>query len=113
MTLRRFLARLIWACVLPLVALSAWLAIDSLRNALSVADRHAQTVTKNSATSIDQLLIGRIGALNVLAQSPLIDDPAHWPEFYRLLQKNELTPGHFQAELSTLAPSGDTPNSLK
>ena len=86
MTLRRFLARLIWACVLPLVALSAWLAIDSLRNALADADRHAQTVTKNSATSIDQLLIGRIGALNVLAQSPLIDDPARWPEFYRLLQ---------------------------
>ena len=34
-------------------------------------------------------------------------------EFYRLLQKNELTPGHFQAELSTLSPSGDTPKSLK
>ena len=42
MTLRRFLARLIWACVLPLVALSAWLAIDSLRNALADADRHAR-----------------------------------------------------------------------
>jgi two-component system response regulator GlrR len=34
-------------------------------------------------------------------------------EFYRLLQKNELTPGHFQAEPAPLSPSGDTPKSLK
>ncbi|MGE0333059.1 MAG: sigma 54-interacting transcriptional regulator [Ramlibacter sp.] len=34
-------------------------------------------------------------------------------EFYRLLQKNELTPGHFQAEPGMLSPSGDTPKSLK
>ena len=34
-------------------------------------------------------------------------------EFYRLLQKNELTPGHFQAEPAALSPSGDTPKSLK
>jgi two-component system response regulator GlrR len=34
-------------------------------------------------------------------------------EFYRLLQKNELTPGHFQAEPGALSPSGDTSKSLK
>jgi len=34
-------------------------------------------------------------------------------EFYRLLQKNELTPGHFQAEPAALSPSGDTPKPLK
>ena len=34
-------------------------------------------------------------------------------EFYRLLQKNELTPGHFQAEPASLSPSGDTPKPLK
>ncbi len=34
-------------------------------------------------------------------------------EFYRLLQKNELTPGHFQAEPAPLSPFGDTPKSLK
>jgi two-component system, NtrC family, response regulator GlrR len=33
-------------------------------------------------------------------------------EFYRLLQKHELTPGHFQADTSvsgSVSPSGDTP----
>ncbi len=34
-------------------------------------------------------------------------------EFYRLLQKNELTPGHFQAESAPMSPSGDTSKSLK
>jgi two-component system response regulator GlrR len=32
-------------------------------------------------------------------------------EFYRLLQKNELTPGHFQADPASLSSSGDTPKS--
>ncbi len=38
-------------------------------------------------------------------------------EFYRLLQKNELTPGHFQADFQAgtgpLSPTGDTPKPLK
>jgi signal transduction histidine kinase len=59
--LRAFLARLVWACVLPLVLLAAYLAFDRVRTARAHQDLEATNLAKDVATSIDQAL-GR-GAL--------------------------------------------------
>ncbi len=81
--LRTFLTRLIWLCVLPLVVLAAYLAIDHVRARQAERDLAADNLAKNFATAIDQYLDARIKALSVIAQSPLVDDIAHWPTLYQ------------------------------
>jgi PAS domain S-box-containing protein len=86
MTLSGFLSRLIWLCVLPLVLLAVWLAVDSVRTRQAQIDEEATSLAGDFATAIDQRLKARIAALNVLAGSPLLDDAARWPELYRQAQ---------------------------
>ncbi|MDD5296786.1 MAG: ATP-binding protein [Rhodocyclaceae bacterium] len=86
MSLHSFLTRLIWLCVLPLVLLAGWLALADVRDTQSDRDREAANLAKNFATEIDQHLSARIGALNMLAQSPLADEPKRWPDMYREAQ---------------------------
>lgn len=81
--LSAFLARLIWLCVLPLMLLAAWLAYDSVRGQERWRDTQARNLARNTATTIDLFLEARINALNMLAASPLADDPAQWPDLYR------------------------------
>ncbi len=73
MSLHRFLTRLIWICVLPLIALAAYLAIDSVHRAQTERDKLAAHLAANFATAIDQSLSARIAALRMLAVSPLVD----------------------------------------
>ena len=80
--LAAFLARLIWLTVLPLVLAAAWLAIDHVLSLQDEIRQQAANTAKNFATAIDQHLNARIRALNVLAVSPLADDPQRWPELY-------------------------------
>jgi len=82
LSLRSFLARLIWLCVLPLVLLAAYLAVDSVRTAQAERDLAAANLAKNFATAIDRSLNARIGALRMLALSPFADQPAHWKDLY-------------------------------
>ena len=74
MSLHRFLTRLIWICVLPLIALAAYLAIDSVHRARIERDQLAANLAANFATAIDQNLSARIAALQILAVSPLADE---------------------------------------
>jgi len=82
-SLHTFFSRLIWLCVGPLVLLAAYLAIDRVQRLNDERDHRATSVVKLLVTSIDQDLETRIGALNMLAQSPLIDDPLRWSDLYR------------------------------
>lgn len=86
MLLRSFLVRLIWLCVLPLLLLAAYLAVDTVSAARRQRDLEATNLARNFVTAIDQGLRARIGALNILAVSPLIDDPARWEDLYREAQ---------------------------
>lgn len=86
MSLHSFLTRLIWLCVLPLVVVTAYLAIDSVRTAQSDRDLEAANLARNFATAIDQDLQARFGALQVLAASPLADDASRWKDLYREAQ---------------------------
>jgi PAS domain S-box-containing protein len=86
MSLNSFLTRLIWLCVSPLLLLAAYLAITSVRATQAETDLEAANLAKNVATAIDQDLAARIGALRILAMSPLADRPSHWNELYQEAQ---------------------------
>jgi PAS domain S-box-containing protein len=86
MTLKTFLIWLIWLCVLPLVLLAAYLAIDRVRAIQSGDDLEAAHLAQNFATAIDHHIEARIFALQVLAASSAMDDPGRMNEFYREAQ---------------------------
>ncbi|MDO8248847.1 MAG: PAS domain S-box protein [Rhodoferax sp.] len=86
MSLHSFLTRLIWLCVLPLVLLAAYLAIDDVRKGHNERNRDAANLAKNLASVIDQGLSARIGALHMLAVSPLADQVPRRLEFYQEAQ---------------------------
>ena len=86
MSLQSFLMRLIGMCMLPTILLAAWLAIDSVRTTRSEIDLAAANLARNFATAIDQNLAARIGALNMLAMSPLAAEAPRWSEVYREAQ---------------------------
>ncbi|QDF97816.1 hypothetical protein CJ010_15380 [Azoarcus sp. DD4] len=83
MLLRSFLIRLVWLCLLPLLMLAVYMAVETIKAERQERDTEALNLARNLATAIDQNLRARIGALNILAVSPLIDDPARWPELYQ------------------------------
>lgn len=80
--LASFLARLIWLSVLPPVLVALWLAAQHVFSLQDVTRQQAANTAKNFATTIDFFLTARIKALNILAVSPLGDDPQRWPELY-------------------------------
>jgi PAS domain S-box-containing protein len=86
MTLNSFLTRLIWICVVPLVLLSAYLAVDQVRSLQVQREQEAAGRARNFATSLDYLLASRVSALQVLADSPLLDDSSRLDQFYRQAQ---------------------------
>jgi hypothetical protein len=86
MSLHRFLTRLIWLCVLPLVLLAIYLAIEHVRSVQNEHDKDAAIMAKNFAMAIDYSLNERISALRMLALSPLADQVSRRPEFYQQAQ---------------------------
>jgi PAS domain S-box-containing protein len=86
MSLRRFLTRLIWVCLLPLVGLAAYLAVNEVFGVRSDMDLQATNLAKNFATATDNLLVARVSALRMLAMSPHADHPSDWGELYQEAQ---------------------------
>ncbi len=80
--LSSFLARLIWLSMAPLLLLAVWLAFDSLQSREAAHRREGANQAKNFAAATDQFLRARINALNMLAVSPLADDPRRWRDLY-------------------------------
>ena len=83
MSLKSFLTRLIWICVLPLVMLSAYLAIDRVRTLQTERDLEAANLARNFATALDRHIDARISALQVLAASSTAGDPGRLSKFYQ------------------------------
>ena len=81
--LASFLTRLIWLSLLPLLLLSAWLAIDHVRAQRDEFDRDAGNLVHSVATAVDQHLTAHISALNMLAASPQLAQPASRLAFYQ------------------------------
>jgi hypothetical protein len=84
--LRVFLSRLIWLCLGPLLLLAAYLAIDRIRLIDDQHDIDANDLARGVAAQVDEDLVARIGALSMLAASPLADDALHTSDFYREAQ---------------------------
>ena len=84
--LSSFLARLIWLCMAPMVLLALVLAWDHLRQLDAKQLREAGNVAHNVAMANDRDVQARLKALNMLAVSPLADDPRQWPALYREAQ---------------------------
>ncbi len=91
--LQLFLTRLIWLCVLPLILLAGYLAVDQVQARQAERDVAARNLTQNFATAIDQTLKLHIEGLNILAVSPLVDDAARWPDLYQEAQDYQQTFG--------------------
>ena len=85
-SLHAFLTKLIWLCTAPLVLLACYLAIDHVRQLQNERNQSAAALSTNLATAIDRDLNSRIGALNILAQSPLLDEPSQHVVLYREAQ---------------------------
>ena len=117
MTLQRYLTRLIWVCTLPLLLLSALLALDRLHEQRLKDERDAAHLLQSARRLLDDNLQARLAGLQTLAASPLADDPASWPAF-RLEARGYLAAfgnhvalidAQRRTRLHTMVPLGDEP----
>ena len=77
-----FLARLIWLCVVPLALLAGYLAVIHVLTLQSQQEHDAADRVCNIMITVDRYITGQIDGLQMLAASPLLDDPHHWNEYY-------------------------------
>lgn len=82
-SLNAYLTRLFWLAITPLLLLATVMAYIEVRATRTERDSAAANLAQNLATSIDQYLQTRIGALSVLAASPRADDASRRLDFYR------------------------------
>lgn len=85
-SLTTVLARLIWLCMAPLVLLAIWLAWNHLQDLEASHLREGVNLARNFMAANDRFVDSRLSALNLLAVSPLVDDPQQWPALYREAQ---------------------------
>jgi len=102
-TIRAFLTRLIFLCVLPLVLLALFLVGVHIRTLQRHQDQEAGDRALNIMKTVDRDLSARIAALQTISASPLMDDPPRLEEFYRSAQGfRENFTGHIVlADMST------------
>ncbi len=80
------LARLIWLCMAPMILLAVWLVSNHLKGLDESQLREANNLVRNFMLANDRYLDARLRALNILAVSPLADDPQRWGDLYRQAQ---------------------------
>ena len=80
--LHSYLVRLIWICIAPLLLLLAVFAYRALDDLWGDQAREGQALAQNVAAAVDRQVQSRIGALQMLAGSPLVRDRKRWPELY-------------------------------
>ena len=83
MTLNAFLSGLIWLCILPLLCLAVFLAYEHVDTLHKRLDQQGRDKAYNIAAIIDRRIEAQIAALQMLANSPLIDNPDRLSEFYK------------------------------
>jgi len=81
--LASYLARLIWLSLLPLILLAGWLAFEQVRAVQGRIEGQAEHHVRHVVDMVDKYLKSRERGLEMLAQSPMIDDPRRWPDFYQ------------------------------
>ncbi|MBU1364672.1 MAG: PAS domain-containing protein [Gammaproteobacteria bacterium] len=82
-SLHRYLSRLIWLCVLPLLVLAVYLAIAHVRFIQAERDLTIRNLANNFVAALDLELEARVNGLQMLALSPLVDDEKRRGDLYR------------------------------
>jgi PAS domain S-box-containing protein len=72
-----------WWCSLPLVLLCGFLALQHVKTLREAADQNASELARNVMTVVDQHIESQIAALQMLATSPLADNPDRWHQLYK------------------------------
>lgn len=85
-SMRTFITRLIWLCVIPLLVLATWNAVDNAQQQQDRVILEARHLAQNLALAIDQRLDSQINGLTMLAKSELVAEPNRWQELYRQAQ---------------------------
>jgi len=112
--LHRLLTGWVWASLIPLVVLGAYLAYDRVQSVRQQQDAAAQALASSVASAVESNMRLRIEVLRTLAESPDLDDPARWGQFYQLAQGYRkvlgadllLVDGARQMRLNTRVPWG-------
>jgi PAS domain S-box-containing protein len=81
------MTRLIWLCVLPLVLMAIYMAVNHIRDLQTLRDRDATDRMRNVANAFNRNLAARIAALQVLSSSPHLDEPLELGEIYEEAQR--------------------------
>jgi hypothetical protein len=84
--LRVYLRRLIWACMLPLVAVAVYLGFAGVAQIRQAEDEAGARLVLQVSDAVEQSLRARIATMVVLAQSPFLEQGASLQEFHRLAQ---------------------------
>ncbi len=85
-TFNAVLLRLISLCVLPLLLLAIYLAIARVMEIRAQSHQQASLLVRNFAAALDQNIEARISGLQVMAASPLVDEPIQLAALYRQAQ---------------------------
>ena len=86
LSLRAFLSRLIWVCMLPLLLLTVYLAVDRVQSLRIQCNESANNFANLAANSVDSYLNNQTRSLKALAASPLFDDLSRLGEAYKQAQ---------------------------
>lgn len=76
------LARLAWLSLLPLLLMAGGVAVFHVSSTHEATRASAERRLGLYAAQVDNFLEMRIVALELLARSPLADDPKRWPDLY-------------------------------
>jgi PAS domain S-box-containing protein len=112
--LSRFLSRLIWLSLLPLILASVWLGYLHVKHEHRNLEEHSLHLAGKVSDAVDRFLQTRMAALQILSGSPLLGDPGRLEVFYRrALEFQEEFGGHIiladaalQMRLNTRVPFG-------
>jgi len=85
-TLQHMLIRMFWISLLPLLLFAAYLVLSQVRDIDRLTERNAQHRLLNTNTLIENLIDSQIRCLQILAHSPLLDEPQRLEQFYRTAQ---------------------------
>lgn len=81
-SLHSYLTRLICLSILPLFLLVVIVGFTHLHTLRNQRDEHAAEKAKDVANAIDRHIDAQISGLQLLANSPLVDDPSRFSELY-------------------------------
>ncbi len=89
LSLSTYLQRLVWLSMLPLLAVAAYLGVDSVRQLRAADDRAQARLLGEFTADLDQFVQVRMDVLAALARSPLLADHQPLADFHRAAQSTK------------------------